>query len=612
MHALYVLLPALCIFAIAYRYYSAFLATKIWMLDDARKTPAHTKFDGANYYPTTKWVMFGHHFAAITGAGPLVGPMLAAQFGYAPGFIWLVAGCCIAGAVHDSMILWASTRRGGKSLPDIIKQEISPTIGLVSAVTIIFILIVALAGLGVAFVNALADSVWGTFTVAMTIPLGMFMGFWMYVWRKGRIQEATILGVIGLLVALWAGEPISRSDSWFASLFHLSRTEIVVALGVYGFAASMLPVWLLLSPRGYLSSFTKIGTIFLLAIGVIIVNPELKMPALSEFAGGGGPIIPGPLFPFCFITIACGAISGFHSLISSGTTPKMIDKETDIRPVGYGAMLIEGVVGVMALIAAASMAPGDYFAINTSPEVYSNLIFQGQQLSPVHVPAVEAAVNETIVGRTGGAVSLAVGMALIFSSLPGMGAMIAYWYHFAIMFEALFILTTIDSGTRVGRFLLQELMGRVYKPMANPNNLVAGAVATLLMVLSWGYFIYTGQINTIWPMFAVGNQLLGAVALAVATSIMVNTGRQKYLWVTLVPLSFLSVNTMYGGFLNVRDNYYPLAVGANVDRNIEGWILTICTVVMMGLAVVILGAAAQKWASVLNGGPVPATAEVNG
>ncbi|MDP3720643.1 MAG: carbon starvation protein A [Acidobacteriota bacterium] len=612
MHALYVLLPALCIFAIAYRYYSAFLATKIWMLDDARKTPAHTKFDGANYYPTTKWVMFGHHFAAITGAGPLVGPMLAAQFGYAPGFIWLVAGCCIAGAVHDSMILWASTRRGGKSLPDIIKQEISPTIGLVSAVTIIFILIVALAGLGVAFVNALADSVWGTFTVAMTIPLGMFMGFWMYVWRKGRIQEATILGVIGLLVALWAGEPISRSDSWFASLFHLSRTEIVVALGVYGFAASMLPVWLLLSPRGYLSSFTKIGTIFLLAIGVIIVNPELKMPALSEFAGGGGPIIPGPLFPFCFITIACGAISGFHSLISSGTTPKMIDKETDIRPVGYGAMLIEGVVGVMALIAAASMAPGDYFAINTSPEVYSNLIFQGQQLSPVHVPAVEAAVNETIVGRTGGAVSLAVGMALIFSSLPGMGAMIAYWYHFAIMFEALFILTTIDSGTRVGRFLLQELMGRVYKPMANPNNLAAGAVATLLMVLSWGYFIYTGQINTIWPMFAVGNQLLGAVALAVATSIMVNTGRQKYLWVTLVPLSFLSVNTMYGGFLNVRDNYYPLAVGANVDRNIEGWILTICTVVMMGLAVVILGAAAQKWASVLNGGPVPATAEVNG
>lgn len=611
MHALYLLLPALCIFAIAYRYYSAFLATKIWMLDDARKTPAHTKFDGANYYPTSKWVMFGHHFAAITGAGPLVGPMLAAQFGYAPGFIWLVAGCCLAGAVHDSMILWASTRRGGKSLPDIVKQEISPTIGLVAAITIIFILVVALAGLGVAFVNALADSVWGTFTVAMTIPLGIFMGFWMYVWRKGKIQEATILGVLGLLIALWAGEPISRSDSWFASLFHLSRTEIVVALGVYGFAASMLPVWLLLSPRGYLSSFTKIGTIFMLAIGVIIVNPELKMPALSEFASGGGPIIPGPLFPFCFITIACGAISGFHSLISSGTTPKMIDKESDIRPVGYGAMLIEGVVGLMALIAAASMAPGDYFAINTSPAVYANLTFQGAQLVPVSVHDVELAVGETVVGRTGGAVSLAVGMALIFSSLPGMSSLLAYWYHFAIMFEALFILTTIDSGTRVGRFLLQELMGRVYKPMANPNNLVAGSLATLIMVLSWGYFIYTGQINTIWPMFAVGNQLLGAVALAVATSILINLGRQKYIWVTVAPLAFLSMNTMWGGFLNVRDNYLPLATGANAARNIEGWILTICTVMMMGLAIIILGAAVQKWMSVLNGGPVPETAEQN-
>jgi carbon starvation protein len=609
MHALYVLLPALGIIAIAYRYYSAFIATKVWMIDDARKTPAHTKYDGANYYPTTKWVMFGHHFAAITGAGPLVGPMLAAQFGYAPGFIWLVAGCCLAGAVHDSMILWASTRRGGRSLPDIVKQEISPTIGFVAAITIILILVVALAGLGVAFVNALADSVWGTFTVAMTIPLGIFMGFWMYVWRKGKITEATILGVAGLLIALWAGEPISRSDSWFASLFHLSRTQIVVALGVYGFAASMLPVWLLLSPRGYLSSFTKIGTIFLLAIGVIIVNPELQMPALSEFAGGGGPIIPGPLFPFCFITIACGAISGFHALISSGTTPKMIDKESDIRPVGYGAMLIEGVVGIMALIAAASMAPGDYFAINVAPAAYANLVFEGQQMVPVNVPAIEAAVGETVIGRTGGAVSLAVGMAQIFSALPGMQGLLAYWYHFAIMFEALFILTTIDSGTRVGRFLIQEFMGRAYAPLARPDNVFAGSLATLIMVFSWGYFIYTGQINTIWPMFAVGNQLLAAVALAVATSILINLGRQKYIWVTLAPLAFLSVNTFWGGILNITGNYYPLATGPDPARHTEGWILTMCTVLMIALAVIILGAAIQKWVSVLNGGPVPATAE---
>jgi carbon starvation protein len=418
-----------------------------------------------------------------------------------------------------------------------------------------------------------------------------------------------MLGVAGLLIALWAGEPISHSDSWFANLFHLSRTQIVIALGVYGFAASMLPVWLLLSPRGYLSSFTKIGTIFLLAIGVIIVNPELKMPALSEFAGGGGPIIPGPLFPFCFITIACGAISGFHALISSGTTPKMIDRESDIRPVGYGAMLIEGVVGIMALIAAASMAPGDYFAINVAREAYASLTFEGAQLAPVNVHAVEAAVGETVVGRTGGAVSLAVGMAQIFSSLPGMSALLAYWYHFAIMFEALFILTTIDSGTRVGRFLLQEFMGRAYKPFARHDNFIGGSVATLIMVFSWGYFIYTGQINTIWPMFAVGNQLLASVALAVATSILINLGRTKYIWVTIAPLSFLSLNTLYGGFLNITGNYYPLATGADVARHTEGWILTICTAVMIVLAVIILGAAIQKWISVLSGGPVPATAE---
>src|SRR5689334_17711585 len=379
MHALYLVLPALGILAIAYRYYSAFLATKIWMLDDTRKTPAHTKYDGANFYPTSRWVMFGHHFAAITGSGPLVGPMLAAQFGYAPGFVWLVAGCCLAGAVHDSMVLWASTRRGGKSLPDIVKQEIGSGIGFIAAITVILILVVALAGLGVTFVNALADSSWGVFTIAMTIPLGIVMGMWMYVWRKGRITEATVIGVIGLFLAVIGGEPLNHPDSWLGQLFHLNRNQIVLALGIYGFAASMLPVWLLLSPRGYLSSFTKIGTIFLLAFGVVIVNPEIHMPALTEFANGGGPIVPGPLFPFCFITIACGAISGFHALISSGTTPKMIDRESDIRPVGYGAMLIEGVVGVMALIAATSMAPGDYFAINVPPAVYQTLHFQGQQ-----------------------------------------------------------------------------------------------------------------------------------------------------------------------------------------------------------------------------------------
>ncbi|MEO8678221.1 MAG: carbon starvation protein A [Vicinamibacterales bacterium] len=601
MHALYVLLPSLCILAIAYRYYSAFLAAKVLCLDDARKTPAHTRNDGHDFHPTNRVVLFGHHFAAITGAGPLIGPVLAAQFGYAPGLIWIVAGVCLAGAVHDSIILWASVRRGGMSLPEIVKKEISPLTGIVAAIAVIFILIIAISGLGIAVVNALADSRWGLFTITMTIPLGMFMGFWMYVFRKGKVAEATIIGVIGLLLAVVGGEPLNHPGHWLGDFFNLNRTQIVIALCLYGFAASMLPVWLLLAPRGYLSSFTKIGTILLLALGVVIVNPQLQMPAFTEFVNGGGPIIPGPMFPFCFITIACGAISGFHALISSGTTPKMIDKESDIRPVGYGAMLMEGVVGLMALIAATAMPPGDYFAINTPPAVYSKMTFGGQTLSHVNIDPIEAQVGEQVEGRTGGAVSLAVGMAMIFTSLPGMKGLLAYWYHFAIMFEALFILTTIDSGTRVGRFLIQDFMGKAYKPLANPDNFFGGALATALLVGSWGYFIYTGQINTIWPMFGVANQLLASIALAVATTILINSGMVRYVWVTLVPFAFLATNTLYGGFLNVRDNYYPLAVGANAARNTEGWILTICTTIMMVLAVIVLGAALQKWMSVLGG-----------
>lgn len=602
MHALYVVLPVLCILAIAYRYYSAFIATRIWMLDDSRVTPAHTKYDGANYYPTTRWVLFGHHFAAITGAGPLVGPMLAAQFGFAPGLIWLVAGVCLAGAVHDSMVLWASTRRGGRSLSEIVREEVSPSAGIVAAVAILFILVIAIAGLGITFVNALADSAWGVFTIAMTIPLGIFMGFWMYVWRKGHIKEATIIGVIGLLLAVVGGEPLNHPDSWLGSFFHLSRTEIVIALAVYGFAASVMPVWLLLSPRGYLSSFTKIGTILLLALGVIIVNPEFKMPALTEFAGGGGPIIPGPLFPFAFITIACGAISGFHALISSGTTSKMVDKETDIRPIGYGAMLIEGLVGVMALVAAVSMEPADYFAINVPPAVYAEMTFQGQSLQPIHLAGIEAAVGENVIGRTGGAVSLAVGMAQIFAALPGMSGLLSYWYHFAIMFEALFILTTIDSGTRVGRFLLQEFLGKAYKPFARQDWMPGAYFATALIVLSWTYFIYTGRIDTIWPMFGVANQLLAAVALATATTILVNTGKVKYIWVTVVPLVFLAINTIWGGILNVTGSYWPMAVGPDPAVNVQGWILTICSTLMLICAVLILFQSAAKCISVLSNG----------
>ncbi|HYE88849.1 MAG TPA: carbon starvation protein A [Vicinamibacterales bacterium] len=609
MRALYLLLTALGVMAIAYRYYSAFIATRIWMLDNERKTPAHTKYDGANYYPTTRWVLFGHHFAAISGAGPLIGPTLAAQFGYAPGFIWLVAGCCLAGAVHDSMILWASTRRGGRSLPEIVKQEISPFTGFVAAVAIFFIIVIALAGLGINVVNALAESQWGTFTIAATIPLAIFMGFWMYRWRQGKIAEATIIGCIGLVLAVVLGAPLNEPDSTIGSLFHLSRNQLVIALMIYGFAASVLPVWMLLSPRDYLSSFMKIGTIGFLALGIIIVNPVIQMPALTEFADGGGPVIPGQLFPFCFITIACGAISGFHALISSGTTPKMIDKESDIRPVGYGAMLMEGVVGVMALIAASAMPTGDYFAINVPSSTFANLTFQGQQVVTQNLPALEAAIGETLEGRASGAASLAAGMAYIFSALPGMGSLLGYWYHFAIMFEALFILTTIDAGTRVGRFLFQEFMGRAYAPLARPDNKFGSIFATLVIVSSWGYLISTGQVATIWPAFAVANQLGASVALAVATSILINSGKARYAWVTVLPLCFLAVNTLWGGFLNVRDNYYPLAIGTNAARNLEGWVLTVYTIIMLALAVIVLGSAVSKWISVLGGGPVPATAE---
>ena len=610
MSALYIVLPALCILAIAYRYYSAFIATRIWMLDDSRQTPAHAKYDGANFYPTSRWVLFGHHFAAITGAGPLVGPMLAAQFGWAPGLIWLVAGVCLAGAVHDAMILWASTRRGGKSLADLVKIEIGPVAGAVGTVAILFTLTVALAGLGIIVVNALADSAWGTFTIAMTIPIGMFMGLWMYVWRKGRIAEATTIGVIAMLAAVAGGEPLNHPDSWLGSFFHLSRTQLVIALCIYGFLASVLPVWLLLAPRGYLSSFTKIGTIVLLAFGVMIVNPDLQMPAFTEFTSGGGPIIPGPLFPFAFITIACGAISGFHALISSGTTSKMLDKESDIRPIGYGAMLVEGVVGVMALVAATAMPPGDYFAINMSPAAYERQSFQGAPLQHVNLESIEAAVGETVEGRTGGAVSLAVGMAMIFSALPGMQGLLAYWYHFAIMFEALFILTTIDSGTRVGRFLLQEALGKVYAPFARTDWLPGGFIATGLLVGAWGYFIYTGQIDTIWPMFGVANQLLGCVALAVATTVLINTGKARYTWVTIGPLIFLAINTFYGGFLNIRDNYWPKAMSDVSSVSTQGYILSICTALLMVLAVVILVSAVSKWSSLLSNGRAPVPAEI--
>jgi len=602
MNALPIIVGALCVIAISYRYYSAFIAAKVLALDDSRPVPSQTMFDGHNYYPTNKWVLFGHHFAAISGAGPLIGPVLAAQFGYLPGLLWLVIGVCIGGAVHDFMILAGSVRRKGKSLAEMARTEISPLSGLVAGVAILFIVVIALAGLGLVVVNALAESAWGTFTVAFTIPLALLMGLYMYRFRKGKIAEASILGVIGLLFAVYLGGRIAES-SW-ASAFTLSRNTLIIAMAAYGFIASVLPVWMLLCPRDYLSSYLKIGTIAFLIIGVILVHPNLNMPAFTPFTAGGGPVISGKLYPFVFITIACGAISGFHALISSGTTPKMIAKETDTRMIGYGSMLMEGVVGIVALIAACSLFPGDYFAINTAQRTetqkasYVRMIdshsSEGFNLQPQEIDRLEQESGEkNLRGRTGGAVTLALGIAKIFDGIPGLSGFMKYWYHFAIMFEALFILTTIDTGTRVARFLVGEFGGRFYKKLEEPNWLPGSIITSALVVTAWAAFIWSGSISTIWPMFGIANQLLAAVALCVATTIVINTGKAKYAWVTIVPLSFVSTTTLVAGFKSITDIFWPLA--QKPETAVQGYINTSLTVIIMFAAIVIMFDSVRRW-----------------
>jgi carbon starvation protein len=590
VNTLPILIAILCFFAIGYRYYSAFIAARVLALDDARVTPAHRLNDGQNYFPTHRWVLFGHHFAAITGAGPLIGPVLAAQFGYLPGLLWLVIGVVIGGAVHDFIILTASMRRDGKSLAAIARTEVGPVAGFTTALAILFIVVVALAGLGLAVVNALKESAWGVFTIATTIPIALYMGWHMYRFRKGKILEATIIGVTLLIGAVIAGRFVAGSpvSGWFT----LSAHQITLAIAAYGFIASVLPVWMLLCPRDYLSSFMKIGTIAALAIGIFLVHPDLKMPALTQFAAGGGPIIPGKLYPFVFITIACGAISGFHALVSSGTTPKMISRESDARPIGYGSMLMEGFVGVMAFIAAASLHPGDYFAINATPEKFAEL-----GMAPVNLPEFSEAVGETLAGRTGGAVSLAIGMAQIFASLPGLKGLLSYWYHFAIMFEALFILTTIDTGTRVARFMVQEFLGRVFKPLERTDWLPGTILSSLLVVFAWSYFIWTGSISTIWPMFGVSNQLLASIALCVGTTVLVNSGKARYTWITLLPLSFVASTTLTAGWLNVTDNFLPLA---RRGQPVQGYLNAGMTLVMMACVLTILVESARRWIAALR------------
>jgi len=588
VNGLWLVVASACFYVLAYRFYGRFLARRVLELDDRRLTPAHRLNDGANFQPTNRWVLFGHHFAAIAGAGPLLGPVLAAQFGFLPGFLWLVIGAVLAGAVQDFVILVASVRRNGRSLPQIARDEIGAVTGLATAVAVLFIVVVALAGLGLAVVNALYHNPWGAFTLAMTVPIAFFMGFYLQRWRPGRVGEVSAIGVALLVAAVVAGRAVAQSP--LAAWFDVERDTLVWLLAGYGFLASVLPVWMLLVPRDYLSSFMKVSVVALLGVGVIVMAPTIEMPRVTGFIAGGGPIIPGPIFPFVFITIACGAISGFHSLVASGTTPKMIDRESH-AVVGYGAMLMESFVGVVALIAASILAPGDYFAINTklSADALGALgypVAQIQELSRL--------VEQEVMGRPGGAVSLAVGMAAIFSALPGMAGLMAYWYQFALLFEALFILTTIDAGTRVARYLVQELGGTIYAPLRVINWMPGAIGASLLVVGGWGYLLATGTVSTIWPMFGAANQLLGMLALCVGTTVLIKMGKARYLWVTAVPMVFVGVVTLTSAY-ELMVLFAGKGAAAAGREAFAYWLDAALVGIVGALAVVILADSLAKW-----------------
>ncbi len=584
MNALTLVFASLCIFAIAYRFYGLFLASKVLGLKTDRHTPAVKMADGVDYVATNKFVLFGHHFAAIAAAGPLLGPVLAAQFGYLPGTLWIIVGCVLAGAVHDMVVLFASVRHKGHSLAKIAETEIGKAVGAVASFAVLFILILTLAGLAIAVVNAMHDSAWGTFTVFATIPIALVMGLYLHVWRDGDVKGASLIGVVLLFLAVLAGPHVVANPT-LKSVFTLSKHQISIFIPIYGFVASALPVWLLLCPRDYLSTYLKIGTITMLAGGIIFVHPDLLMEPVTKFTAGGGPIIPGAVFPFVFITIACGAISGFHAIIGTGTTPKMISNESDILFVGYGAMLVEGFVAIMALIAACVLVPADYFAINSAPAVFAKL-----GMSPVNLPELARAVEENIQGRPGGAVSLAVGMAFIFSSVPFMKHLMAYWYHFAIMFEAVFILTAVDTGTRVGRFFLQEMIGKVV-PKFHEKRWWPGIIITsALFTLCWGYLVYTGDITTIWPLFGMSNQLLASSGLVIGTTMIIRMNKAKYAWMTAVPGIALAVATMIAGYLNITTNYLPKG----------NYLLVTLSIVIMILMVIVFVGAFRRWAELLR------------
>jgi carbon starvation protein len=631
------LVAGLCVYAIGYRFYSAFLAARALALSDATPTPAHRRNDGRDFVPTNRWVVFGHHFAAIAGPGPLVGPILAAQFGYLPGALYIVIGVVLGGAVQDFTVLAGSMRRGGKSLGQIVREEIGPVGGAAALVGVMSIMLILIGVLGLVVTNAMFGSPWGTFTIACTIPIALLMGVYMTQIRPGRVLEASIGGLLLTLLAVWGGRYVHDHET-LRVFFDLDKPTIAIALIVYGFTASVLPVWLLLAPRDYLSAFIKIGTIGLLAAGLLWVRPDVHMPALTQFVDGTGPVFAGKLFPFCFITIACGAISGFHALISSGTTPKLIDRETDARFIGYGAMLMESFVALMALMAATVMEPGVYFAMNapasllgsTVTEAAAKIATWGFTLDPAAFETLTKQVGEhTLLSRTGGAPTLAVGMAEIFSRALGGDAMKALWYHFAIMFEALFILTTLDAGTRVGRFMMQDLLGNLWEPLGRTSSLPANILASALIVGGWGYFLYQGVIdplggiNSLWPLFGIANQLLAATALTAVTTIFIKSDRPRFALLTLAPLAWLLIVTMTAGWQKIfsedlRIGFLAfashleaqLASGAIAADKIDqtrhvifnNQLDAVVTAAFMGLVAIVVLDAARVWWKTLYGG----------